>query len=158
MCIVVDINTLSPVFNSSCEEHSEFVHVKNWIDKGYGFLVFGGTKFKKELMKTERYLRLIRKMKDAGFAVAIQDDIVDKEEERVKALTDGTDCDDQHIIGLLCASRCPLVCSKDARSYKYLTDRSLYSNKMARVRIYSSSRNTSLLKRPISQTKLKNQV
>ena len=158
MCIVVDINTLAPVFNDACENHCEFVHIKNWIDKGHGFLVFGGTKFKEELEKTFRYLRLIRLMKDSGKAIAIRDDIVDTEEQRVKALTDGTDCDDPHIIGLLSASRCPLVCSLDARAYPYFRNRSLYPKKMARVRIYSSSRNVSLLKIPIPRTRLKNQA
>lgn len=158
MCIVVDTNTLAPVFNEKSDRHPEFVHVKNWIDKGHGFLVFGGTKFKEELGKAYRYLRLIRLMKDSGQAVAIRDDVVDAEEERVKALTDGTGCDDQHIIGLLSASKCPLVCSDDARAYPYFRDRNLYPDGMARVRIYSSGRNQSLLRRPIARTKLKNQV
>lgn len=157
MCIVVDTNTLAPVFNDTCERHPEFVHVKDWIEKGHGFLVFGGTKFKGELQKAYRYLRLVRQMKDSGHAVAIRDDVVDAEEKRVKALTSGTDCDDQHIIGLLSASRCPLVCSGDARAYPYLRDRNLYPNGMARVRIYSSGRNQSLLRRPIPRTRLRNQ-
>lgn len=157
MCIVVDINTLAPVFNETCERHPDFVHVKVWIEKRHGFLVFGGTKFKEELHKAYRYLRLVRQMKDSGHAVAIRDDVVDTEEERVKELTAGTGCDDQHIIGLLCASRCPLVCSGDARAYPYLRDRNLYPDGMARVRIYSSGRNQSLLRRPIPRTVLCNQ-
>lgn len=158
MCIVVDINALALVFNEDSIRHSEFVHVKNWIEKRHGFLVFGGTKFKEELGKTYHYLRMIRFMKESGQAVAIRDDIVDAEEERVKALTKGKDCDDQHIIGLLCASKCPLVCSEDTRAYPYFSDRTLYPKKMDRVRIYSSSKNSSLLKRAIPKTRLKNQV
>ena len=158
MCIVVDINTLAPVFNEACDRHPDFAHVKNWIDEGHGFLVFGGTKFKEELGKAYRYLRLIRLMKESGQAVAIQDDVVDAEEKRVKALTDGTTCDDQHIIGLLSASRCPLVCSEDERAYPYLRDRTLYPDGMTRVRIYSSRRNRSLLNRPMARTRLKNQA
>lgn len=156
MCIVVDINTLAPTFNETCDRHNDFVLVKDWIDRGHGFLVFGGTKFKEELKKAHRYLRLVRLMKDSGRAIAIRDDIVDAEEARVRALTDGTDCDDQHIIGLLCASRCPLVCSMDARAYRYFHDRTLYPDGMVRVRIYSSRRSAALLRKSIPRTRLRN--
>ncbi len=146
MCIVVDINTLAPVFNEMCVRHEEFCPVKNWIDKGRGFLVFGGTRYKEELRRTYRYLRLVRQMKDSGQAVAIRDDLVDAAEVEVIEVTKGTDCDDQHIIALLGVSRCPLFCSNDSRSYKYIGDKSLYPKGMARVRIYSSKKNHTLLK------------
>ena len=32
MCIVIDINTLSMVFNESNERHADFVAVKDWIN------------------------------------------------------------------------------------------------------------------------------
>lgn len=156
MCIVVDTNAFSPVFNEACARHSQFVHVKNWIDRGRGFLVFGGTTFKKELERTYHYLRLVRQMKDSGRAVAIRDESVDAEEERVRALTQGTDCNDQHIIGLLSASRCPLVCSEDVRAFRYFKDRTLYPDDMDRVRIYRSSRNRALLNQPIGRERLRN--
>lgn len=158
MCVVIDINTLAHVFNPDTPRHTEFVHVGNWIQRGHGFLVFGGTKLKKELKKAFRYLRLIRQMKDSGKAIAIRDDLVDAEEIRIKDLTLNTDCDDQHIIALLGVSRCPLLCSEDARSYPYITKKEYYPKGMARVRIYSSSRNNSLLKRPLSREILKNQA
>lgn len=156
MCIVVDINTLVPVFDESCDLHPDFVHVKNWIESGRGYLVFGGTKFKQELQKTYRYLRLIRQMKEAGQALAVRDDVVDAEEARVKNRTEGTDCDDQHIIALLGASRCPLLCSADKRSYKYVRNRDLYPEGMPRVRIYSSKRNRSLLSQSVRINLLRN--
>lgn len=156
MCIVVDINTLAPVFDESCNLHPDFVHVKNWIKSGQGYLVFGGTKFKEELKKSYRYLRLIRQMKDSGQALAVRDDVVDAEEARVKDQTEGTDCDDQHIIALLGASRCPLLCSADKRSYKHVRNRNLYPAGMPRVRIYSSGKNRSLLSRSVRINFLRN--
>ena len=146
MCIVVDINTLAPLFNENCNQNEDFRPVKDWIDKGHGFLVFGGTHYKRELSRTYRYLRLIRQMKDSGHAVAIRDDIVDSEEVRLIEMTKDTDCDDQHIIALLGSSRCPLFCSKDYRSYRYIRDKSLFPKGMVRVRIYSSKKNQKLLK------------
>lgn len=157
MCIVVDINTLAPVFSEKCHQHEDFRPVKEWIDKGRGFLVFGGTRYKHELSRTYRYLRLVRQMKDSGQAIAIRDDLVDATEAEVIEMTEATDCDDQHIIALLGISRCPLFCSHDSRSYKFIRDRSLYPKGMTRVRIYSSMKNQTLLK-PMSREKLKNQA
>jgi hypothetical protein len=157
MCIVVDINTLAPVFCEECDKHPDFRPVKEWIEKRLGFIVFGGSTYKKELQVTYRYLRLFRQLKDSGQAIAICDKTVDEAEALVKIQTNGSDCDDQHIIALLGVSRCPLLCSNDVRSYKYISDKSLYPKGMARVKIYSSARNRVLLK-PISCNILKNQV
>ncbi|MBI4618670.1 MAG: hypothetical protein HY739_00660 [Desulfobacterales bacterium] len=157
MCMVVDINTFAPVFNETCNCHPEFAPVKKWIETGHGFLVFGGTRYKEELGKAYRYLRLVRQMKISGQAIAIQDNVVDAAETEIRGRTAGSNCDDQHIIALLGVSRCPLFCSKDARSYRYITDRTLYPNGMQRVRIYSSSRNQSLL-RPMQRNSLRYQA
>jgi hypothetical protein len=62
MCIVIDVNTLASVFNPETEKHEEFSPVKRWIEGGKGFVIYGGTKYKAELQKTFRYLRLIRQM------------------------------------------------------------------------------------------------
>jgi hypothetical protein len=155
MCIVVDINTLAPVFNEKCEKHPEFLPIREWVEKGQSFIVFGGTRYKRELAKVYRYLRLIRQMKDSGRAVAIRDDVVDAAESRVIEATKATDCDDQHIIALLGTSRCPLFCSADSRSYPFITRKALYPKGMARVRIYSSRKNKQLLK-PMSTAMLMN--
>lgn len=145
MCIVVDINTLPAVFSETCDNHPEFAPVKAWIEAGNGFLVFGGTKYKAELQRTFRYLRMIRQMQDAGLAVAVRDVEVDLTEREIIQRTEGTDCDDQHIIALLSTSRCSLLCSLDRRSYPFVRDRSLFPDGMQRVRIYSSRRNSRLL-------------
>lgn len=157
MCIVVDINALPPVFSERCDKHSDFCHVKTWIEAGKGFLVFGGTSYKRELAKAFRYLRLVRIMKDGGRAVAIRDDVVDKLERVIVQKTAGKDCDDQHLIALLAASHCPLFCSIDSRSFKFVKDRGLYPRKMVRVKVYSSAKNADLLK-PMARTMLKNVV
>jgi uncharacterized membrane protein len=147
MCIVIDSNTLAPVFNHKCCDHNDFRPIRDWIDRGDGFLVFGGTRYKQELKAAFRYLKLVRQMKDAGRAVAINDDLVDAEENRIRSKLAGTICNDQHIIALLAVSWCTLFCSVDSHSYTYIKDRSLYPPKMHRVRIYRSARNSSLLKR-----------
>ena len=43
--------------------------VKEWIEEGSGFLVYGGSKFKQELLQSHRRARLVRLMRDGGRAV-----------------------------------------------------------------------------------------
>lgn len=134
MCVVIDLNTLAPVFSEACDKHTEFGAVKRWIEDGKGFLVYGGSKYKAELRGAFRYLKLIRQMKDAGKAIPIRDAAVDQLEEQVRTKTKGADCDDQHVIALLGASKCGLLCSEDSRSFRFVKDRMLYPAGMPRVK------------------------
>lgn len=146
MCIVIDINTLAMVFNSSNARHCDFVDVKQYIESRTGYVVFGGTKYKAELALTGRYLKLLRQLREAGKAVSIFDKAVDEIEASILELTDNTDCDDQHVIALLAASRCALLCSVDNRSFPFVKDKSLYPKGCPTVKIYTSPRNKKLLK------------
>lgn len=149
MCIVIDINALAMVFNESSLRHKEFVFVKTWIENGLGFVVYGGTKYKSELAAAFKYMRLLRQMRDAGQAISICDNAVDEIESEVLRLTGDTDCDDQHVIALLAAARCSLLCSVDTRSFVFVKDRNLYPKGIPKVKIYSSKRNRALLKRSL---------
>lgn len=145
MCIVIDINCLVPVFVEACKKHKEFGAVKSWIEEGNGFLVYGGSRYRSELHRAFRFLRLIRQMRDGGKAFSIRDSVVDELEAIVKLKTQGTHCDDQHVIALLGAAKCTLLCSEDTRSFPFVKNRSLYPNGMPKVKIYSSKRNIDLL-------------
>lgn len=147
MCIVIDINALAMVFNESHTKHADFLSVKKWIDERRGYVVYGGTKYKAELALTVRYMRLLRLLKDSGRAILIRDKAVDDIEIKVRNSVNGNQCDDQHIIALLGAARCNLLCSIDARSFKFIKDRTLYPKGAPIVRIYSSVRNVKLLKK-----------
>ncbi|TVS18429.1 MAG: hypothetical protein EA424_10900 [Planctomycetaceae bacterium] len=145
MSIVVDVNAIVPVFNENDLSHKDFAPVREWIIKGRGRLVFGGTKYKAELKKTIRYARLIRRLKDAGKACEVHQDMVDEREREIVTETVGTDCDDQHLIAILSVSGCLLFCSQDRRADKFITDRRWYSKGRRRPRIYRSIKNRNLL-------------
>ncbi len=145
MSIVVDTCALAPVFNPECCGHPEFKPVYDWILEGRGQVVFGGSKFKTELVKAGRYLRLFAQLKTAGRAVEIRADLVDARETELIAMTLGTDCDDQHIIAILCVSGCRLVCSLDGRSYDFIKCKRYYPKNRGLPKIYSSSKNIGLL-------------
>lgn len=147
MCIVIDVNALAMVFDGSNAKHNEFSPIKEWITDGKGFLVFGGKKYKRELEKLVQYLKIIRLLKDGGKAISIKDDVVDTIENNVIEKTTGTNCNDQHIIALLAASKCSLLCSTDISSFDFIKDRSLYPKKSPKVKIYKSIKNKNLLKK-----------
>lgn len=154
MCVVIDINVLALVLNPYSGDHN-FQPMREWIEAGDGFLVYGGTKYKKELMKTPRYLRLIRLMKDAGKAAAIRDSAVDSNESVIRRKLGQSSHNDHHIVALLGAAHCPLLCSKDRSSFSLIKNWKLYPPGAPRVKIYCSIRNKNLLKRS-SKASLRN--
>jgi predicted nucleic acid-binding protein len=145
MAIVLDINVLSRVFDESNQEHSEFKPVKDWIESRKGVAVFGGSKYKEELSKTYKYLKLILELKKQNKAVAINDEKVDAWEGVVKSRA-GEECDDAHVIALMGVSRCSLLCSFDRRSFFFVKDRHLYPDGASPPGIYSGRRNKDLLR------------
>lgn len=147
MAIVIDVNVFPCVFDIRSENHAEFAPVKAWIERREGFLVYGGTKFKEELLKSYCRSRFIRTLRDAGCAVEISSAAVDALEMEVREKIVGTKCNDPHIIALLAAAKCALLCSHDKESFPFIKDRSLYPKGSPRVRIYTSLRNVRLLAR-----------
>ncbi len=145
MAIVIDVNVFPCVFDIDCEHHADFAPIKSWIERRDGFLVYGGTKFKNELLQSYRRSKLVRTLRDAGFAVEISTTVVDALEAEVKTKVQGTKCNDPHIIALLAAAKCALLCSHDKESFPFIKDRSLYPQGTPKVRIYTSQRNAGLL-------------
>lgn len=154
MPIVVDVNVFTSVFDTQSQDHADFAPVKEWIEKRHGLLVYGGTKFKEELIQSHRRAKLVRLLRDAGCAVEISTRVVDELEADVRRKTTGTKCNDPHIVALLGASRCPLLCSKDKESFPFIKDRQLYPKGCVRVKIYSGPQNAPLLKPNLKATVL----
>ncbi len=118
-------------------------------------MVYGGTKFKNELIQSYRRTRLLRTMRDAGYAVEISTTAVDAIEAEVAAKVKGTKCNDPHIIALLAAAKCALLCSLDKESFPFIKNRALYPKGSPKVRIYTSPRNANLLKKvPVNQLRI----
>lgn len=147
MCIVIDTNAISDVFNQNSKQHKDFQPVRHWIVEGEGHAVYGGAKYKEELSKAHRYLRLFRLLKDARRAFEIDQGMIDTEQIRLEKETEGLACNDQHIIAIFVVSGCRLFCSHDSRADKYIRDKSLYPKGHARPSIYRSCNHQHLLSR-----------
>lgn len=136
MCIVIDTNALAPVFNESCADHVQFSPIRDWIIDGDGFIVWGGSKYERELKKAVRYLRLFRLLKDSGKAVEVSKKLVNATEKSTKLKSKGTKCNDQHIISIFIVSGCRLLCSIDNSADKYIKNKTFYPKKHKIPSIY----------------------
>ncbi len=137
MCIVIDINTISCVFNEENSCHDEFEPVENWILKRNGKIVYGGRKYQDELRKMPNYLRLFRDLSNKGKVVPLNDDEVDIYEEEVKLKVNNPKCNDPHIIAIIAVSKCKVLCSIDIESYKYIDKPELYPKGVKPPKFYS---------------------
>jgi hypothetical protein len=146
MCIIIDSCCFSSVFNSSNSDHNEFRPVLQWIVVGKGKLVYGGSKYREELRRASRYLFFFGQLTRAGKAVKIPSNIVDEIEVGVKAQECNPNFNDQHIVAIVIASKCRLICTKEEASVPFFKDSRFYPRGFRRPRIYKSSSNTSLLR------------
>jgi hypothetical protein len=145
MCLIIDINVLGAVFDSKNSKHNHFEPVKTWILDGRGKVVYGGSRYIKELAKTPRYLRLLLQLRKAEKACYVENDKVDEAEKKICHEIRDEDFDDQHIVALLVVSKCKLICSLDERAYQYFTHPELFKPASNRPRIYKQRANKSLL-------------
>lgn len=166
MCIVIDANTFSSVFVCTTSDHEEFRPILEWVCKGKGKIVFGGTKYYKELLSAPKYLPIIRILNDARKVVRVDDLSVDNAQKRLEQLTNPNSFNDTHIVAIIIVSGCKLICSKDSSAYKYFKEKSFYPKKISRPKIYSGISNKDLLDdrmiagccKPTTKTKLLNDL
>lgn len=145
MCILVDVNAFPTVFDTESIDHLEFRPVLEWVCLGKGKMVFGGTKYRDELRKVTKYLRILAELKRANKIVEINDQDVDTIQADVEGIIQHSDFDDPHLIAIIRASGCLLVCSRDKRAYQFLKNSDLYPKRFKRPKIYRGKSNKKLL-------------
>lgn len=145
MCIVLDTNCFSKVFNTADAEHHEFRPVLDWIIGGDGCLVYGGSKYKKELANAKRYLGLFAELKRLRKIRNADDVAIDARQKEIEKLFDPAKHNDPHLPAIICACRCLLICTKDAKSVALLKDKRCYSKGVKVPKLYMSKKNSTLL-------------
>lgn len=145
MGIVIDINTIPPVFDCGNKMHKEFKPVYKWILRGKGKMVYGGMTYKNEIAKMVKFRRLILQLENANKVDFVSDNAVDTRERMLKSKLVNKNFNDAHIIAIVIISHCRLVCSVDKKSYVFLKDKSLYPKGFERPRIYRGKSNANLL-------------
>ncbi|WP_333661533.1 hypothetical protein [Chishuiella changwenlii] len=145
MAIIIDTNCLANVFSKSSDKHNEFKPVLDWILKGKGFLIYGGSKYNEELKKTPKYLPILRLLKDVGKVHKGNDDNIDNIENSISKTNTSKLFNDIHILAICLDTKCNLVCSEDTTSIPFITDPKHFGKGNIRPNFYTSSRNKDIL-------------
>lgn len=143
--IILDTNCFAYVFNNSDPHHEDFEPVQDWIVNRKGVLVYGGKKYKGELIQAKRYLKLFNQLKDKGCVMCVEDKIVDKEMSRIRTLIPDADFDDPHLPAIVIVSGCRVICTMDKRCFPYLKRENIYPRAGMRPKFYSRKQNKNLL-------------
>jgi hypothetical protein len=143
--IIIDSCVISKVFNELTEGHDDFHPVVEAMNKGKCHMLYGGSKYLKELAKLERFIPLFNKLKKAAMMVRVDDKKVDKEQERIEQLITQPDFDDPHLPAMAIVGNCHLICSDDKRCIEYIKKRELYPTHFSTPRFYSRKEHRGLL-------------
>lgn len=147
MCIIIDSNCLSSVFNPKSKNHVEVKPVFDWIMSGKGFLVYGGKQYSDELKNLVSVKKIIMtlKMKRRRSVLVVDYNSVEKESTRIKSIIPDNKFNDPHLAAIAIVARCMLICSLDKSSMEFVQDRRLYPKGMEIPRYYTGYRNKDLL-------------
>jgi hypothetical protein len=145
MCIVIDLNRIPSVLNPDASDHSEFKPILDWIDRRNARIVYGGKKYKTELLRMPKYFGVLLERKKAGQVYEADDGSVDAVEEQIKEKTQGTHFNDQAIVAIVIVSNCRFICSGDKKSHPFFKSRSLYPAHVKCPIIYSNGKHKALL-------------
>ncbi|MFC2130012.1 hypothetical protein ACFLSQ_01110 [Bacteroidota bacterium] len=148
MCIVIDADTLSCVFNPENQNHKDFELILKWLlnTRVKSKIVYGGSKYLKELKEPYYMRKWIEIFEKMGKVIVADKENVDFYQKQIEEIIDDPDFDDPHILAIFIETKCKLLCSKDKRMYKFIKDRNLPKEiRPERIRIYTGKRNSDLL-------------
>jgi len=144
MCIIVDKNIFSGVFDPNSPD-IEFKPVHNWIFSGNGKVVLGGAKYREELQQSQKYHKILIELGRMRRTIEVPDDEVDLIEARIKQLIPHSDFDDPHLIAIVIASGCRLICTRDSRCHKFVKIKEIYPKGFGVPKFYSGVKHRHLL-------------
>jgi hypothetical protein len=144
MCLIIDANTVPSVFDPEAQEHTQFIPVLDWITTGKGRIVYGGTKYRKELSLMGRYFRLLGQLSRQGRVIVLPTKPIDIYAAQLKARIPAKKFDDEHIVAIVANSGCRVVCTNDKASHPYLQRQDLYPKGIKRPKIYSAASHVKL--------------
>ncbi len=145
MCIIIDINCLSNVFDAESQKHKDFKPILDWILNRNGKIVCGGTKYREELKKVQKYNKLLINLTSSGKVVWIEDKKVDQEQKKVQDKLSHRNFDDPHIVAIIIVSKCKLLCSNDNKSFEFIKNHIFYPKGVNKPLIYTRQKNEDLL-------------
>lgn len=150
MCLIVDANCFSHVFNLRDKRHPSFAPVFDWLFYGNGGgLIYGGDKYSREVDFTSAtYLPLLVELHRKGRMLEMCGKCVNQVSARKlkEIVPDNPDFDDEHILALAIISKCHIICTEDMRAIPFLKRPDLYPEGISPPKIYQSKRNADLVR------------
>lgn len=146
MCVLVDINCLPQFFDINHGDHADFAPLNKWVFGKDGFLVYGGKKYKSELKRCRRYLKIILELQRSGRVCELPENLVDCEERRITKIHSSASANDQHLVAIAIVAKLRVVCTLDGGAKQLLRMRVLYPKSVRRPSIYCRKRHSNLLK------------
>jgi hypothetical protein len=142
MCLILDANRFSDAL--STPPKPDYRPIIDWLTapNSTGMVVYGGTKFLREIAWNERTRRWFLELQRAGRAKLIDKAVVDAEEQAVRSLGLCTS-DDEHLIALARKSGARVFCTEDTALWKDVRNPALLAK--PRGRIYRAKRHVALL-------------
>lgn len=137
MCIVLDANSWGYIFTDKNTRHSDFAPVLNWIRKGNGKAVYGGSTYEMEMKNAIKFRRFFVELGKARRIIVVDKDKVDAKEKEFKQHVKNSDFDDPHIVAIVVVSGALLVCTVDKRSMRFIKNPIFYKSRRV-PKIYSS--------------------
>ncbi len=145
MCLVIDPGCIPKVFDPMNREHTRFIPVWKWINNGKGRMIYGGTKYLKELSHLSKYLPLIVELSRRGRLTIVSHRKVDQIGAEIEQKVNNPDLDDEHLIAIVIVSRCMVICTDDLRAIPYIKRKDLYSDyHVKRPKIYCKPQHSTL--------------
>ena|ERR1035438_8339861 len=142
MCLVIDSCCLTRVFNGRNSEHKPFAPVLEWV-RTSGRMIYGGSKYIKELRELTEIFGLVTELRRSRRAIQIPDAVVDSIALDLKERFPEKVFNDEHIVALVIASRCCVVCTHDKAAMAYLKRKDVFHpyQGLSRPKIYSGLKN-----------------
>ena len=145
MPIILDTNCFANVFSAKSTKHEEFKPVLEWVKKGKGIFVYGGSKYIQELRTASKYLRIFRLLKDIKKIHEGNKEEIDKWEKEIKEKIKDQAFNDHHLSAIVIVTKCRIICSDDITSIKFVTNRDLYPKGIKKPKYYTGKKNKDLL-------------
>lgn len=149
MCIVLDVNAYHVFFNPNHEKYREIQPVVDWVYDGSKktCLVIGGSKFNKEINKMPKYSNALVELARARKLTRINDDLVDRDKDRIDRIQKSKKFDDAHIVALFNVSGCRVFVSFDDNSNRYIKSERYYTDDTRPPKIYKKRKHARFLLR-----------
>lgn len=129
MCIIIDANKMSSILRR--EVSAEFEPVKKWLERGHGQVVYGGALLR-ELYQSEGVKRWLLAQYQAGRAIRVNDDALEREIQHARDNL-SLKSDDPHVIGVARASGARILYTGDKNLIQDFKSQEIINNPPGRI-------------------------